>query len=71
MQALEEQSKAAMDGRWNKKTTVNQGGIYHGNGSKEQHVGNQHSEHVEQELGSSHEEPGQGIFRHAHQRRSG
>jgi hypothetical protein len=47
----------------------NQGGKYHGNGSKEQHVGNWHSEHLEQELECTFEELAEGFFGHEDQQR--
>jgi hypothetical protein len=43
---------------------------HHGNGSKEQHVGNLDPEHVEQEQQRSFQEPGESIFRYEDQRRS-
>ena len=52
----------------NKKLNeLNQGGIYYGNGSKEQHVGNQHTEHTEQELECTLEEPCKGFLGHEDQ----
>jgi hypothetical protein len=55
---------AVMDGCIQIPKTSNQGGIYHGNGSKEQHVGSSHSEHVEHQSEQLDEEPREGLFGH-------
>ena len=51
-------------------TTENQGGIYYGYDRKKQHVGNQHTEHTEQEFQCTLEEPAEGILGHEDQQRS-
>jgi hypothetical protein len=53
------------------KKKQNQGGKYHGNGSKEQHVGGQHSEYLEQEFQCTFQESGEGLLGDADQRSGG